>query len=97
MRPSSRPTVHRGGRLNARLIIALVIAVIGIVSYLAKRSVNPVTGQNQYVSLTPAQEIALGLQAAPEMAQQMGGVVPRSDPAAAMVQQVGRHIVQSSD
>jgi predicted Zn-dependent protease len=60
---------------NTRLIIALVIAVIGIVGYLSKRSVNPVTGEKQYVSLSPDQEIALGLQAAPQMAQQMGGVV----------------------
>ena len=82
---------------NTRLIIALVIAVIGIVGYLSKRSINPVTGEKQYVSLSRDQEIALGLQAAPQMAQQMGGVVPKSDPAASMVQEVGRHIVDSSD
>jgi predicted Zn-dependent protease len=90
-----------GGRgpmgCNSRLLIALVIAVIGVVTYLGKRSTNPTTGETQYVSLSPDQEIALGLQAAPQMAQQMGGVVPESDPAAAFVEEVGRHIVSSSD
>ena len=82
---------------NPRLLIALVIAVIGIVGYLSKRSVNPTTGEKQYVALSPDQEIRLGIEAAPQMAQQMGGVIPQSDPAAAMVTEVGNHIVQSSE
>src|SRR5205809_929693 len=82
---------------NLRWIIALAIALIGIVGYLTKKSVNPVTGETQYVSLNPRQEIALGLEAAPQMAQQMGGVVAESDPRAAMVGEVGNHIVQTSD
>jgi predicted Zn-dependent protease len=88
-----------GGRgFNPRLIVALVIAVIGIVGYLGKKSINPVTGEKQYVNLTAPQEIQLGLQAAPEMAAQMGGEVdPDRDPQAAMVREVGRHIVKSSD
>ena len=83
--------------LNMRVIIAIVIAIIGVVGYLAKRTTNPVTGETQYVSLNPRQEIALGLEAAPEMAQQMGGEMPSSVPRAAFVSEVGRHIVQSSD
>src|SRR2546423_3246360 len=83
--------------LNMRVIVAIVIAIIGVVGYLAKRTTNPVTGETQYVSLNPRQEIALGLEAAPQMAQQMGGEMPASDPRAAFVREVGRHIVQSSD
>src|SRR4051812_10697471 len=83
--------------LNLRFIIAIVIAVVGIVGYLSKRSLNPVTGEKQYVSLNPNQEIALGLEAAPQMAREMGGVTPPSDPQAALVAEVGNHIVQSSD
>jgi predicted Zn-dependent protease len=80
-----------------RWIIALVIAVMGIIGYLSKKSVNPTTGETQYVALTEAQEIALGLEAAPQMAQQMGGAVPQSDPRAAMVSEVGTRIVENSD
>ena len=87
-----------GGRgINLRIIIALVIAVGGLISYLMKKSVNPVTGETQHVALNASQEIALGLEAAPQMAQQMGGEIPTSDPRAAMVDEVGRHIVQTSD
>jgi predicted Zn-dependent protease len=83
--------------INMRVIIALVIAVIGVIGYFTKRSVNPVTGETQYVSLSPQQEMALGLQAAPEMAAQMGGAVERSDPSAQEVAKVGQKLVQSSD
>jgi predicted Zn-dependent protease len=44
------------------------------------------------------QEMALGLQAAPQMAAQMGGdVSPREDPRAALVDEVGRRLVLNSD
>jgi predicted Zn-dependent protease len=87
-----------GGRgINLRIIIALVIAAVSVIGYLTKKSVNPVTGETQYVSLTPDQEMALGLQAAPQMAAQMGGDVPASDPESALVKEVGQKIVQSSD
>lgn len=75
-----------------QLIIAVVIAVIGLISYFANRSVNPVTGEKQAVGgITPEQEVALGLQAAPEMAQQFGGLDP--DPERqAFVKQVGQSV-----
>ena len=54
----------RGRGINLRIIIALVIAVGGVISYIAKRSVNPVTGETQHVAMNASQEIALGLEAA---------------------------------
>jgi beta-barrel assembly-enhancing protease len=88
-----------GGRgFNPRWIIALVIAGIGIVSFLSSRQRNPVTGKVQYVAMSVDQEKALGLEAAPQMAQQMGGVVdPRRDPDAALVSEVGQKLVTASD
>ena len=89
-----------GGRRgwNPRIIIALVIAVVGIIGYLGKRSINPVTGEKQYVNLTAPQEIALGLEAAPQMARQMGGVLdPKADSDARTVAEVGHGIVRNSD
>jgi beta-barrel assembly-enhancing protease len=49
----------------------------------------------QYVDLSPDEEIVLGLQAAPEVAQQYGGLYP-DDEAQALVKEVGQRIVQAS-
>jgi predicted Zn-dependent protease len=97
-----RMTYDDGGRprrgINMRWIIAIVIAVIAVVSYLGKKQVNPVTGEKQYVSMSVDQEKAMGLQAAPEMAHKMGGAIdPKTDPRAAMVAEVGGRLVRSSD
>jgi beta-barrel assembly-enhancing protease len=81
----------------SRLLIALVIAAAGIIAYMSRTEVNPVTGEKQHVALSVDQEKVLGLEAAPEMAAKMGGVVPEGDPQAALVQQVGRKIVAQSD
>jgi predicted Zn-dependent protease len=75
-------------------MIALVVAAISVIGYLSQTQVNPVTGEKQRVSLSAEQEIALGLQAAPEMAQQFGGVDRMNEP---LVEQVGQKIVAASD
>ena len=83
--------------LNPRLIGALLIAVVGIAMYLFNTEENPVTGEKQRVAMSAEQEMALGLEAAPQMASQMGGAVdPARDPQARLVEQVGRALVQKS-
>ncbi len=59
-----------------RLIVALVVTIFSLFSYFGSKEYNPVTGEKQYVSLTQRQEIALGLQAVPEMIQKYGGLYP---------------------
>ena len=60
---------------RGRLVIAAIIAIISLIAYYSRSSTNPVTGETQRVGdITPEQEVALGLQAAPEMAQQFGGL-----------------------
>ena len=87
-----------GGRFPMRIVIGLVVAGIGIVSYLAKTQVNPVTGEKQRVAMSVDQEKALGLQAAPKMAEQMGGALdPKTDPDARMVAEVGHKLVRQSE
>jgi predicted Zn-dependent protease len=84
-----------GGGCGGRLIFALLIAGVSLFSYFSSRQDNPVTGETQYIDITPQQEIALGLQAAPEMAAEFGG----EDANAAdqsMVDQIGNAIVQGS-
>ncbi|MBX7043331.1 MAG: M48 family metalloprotease [Ignavibacteria bacterium] len=81
---------------KAKLLIAAVIAVIAIISYYSKTQVNPVTGEKQRVSLTPQQEIVLGLQSAPEMINQMGGEV-RDPKINNYVESVGQKIVSGTE
>jgi predicted Zn-dependent protease len=75
--------------------MALIAAALALIGYYSTRVQNHITGQTQHITLTQDQEIALGLQSAPEMASQFGGLDP--DPAMqAMVQRVGARIVQHS-
>ncbi len=98
MRLSASPygySARRGGGSSIRLILGVVIAIISIISYVTSRSVNPVTGENQYLSLTPDQEIALGLQSVPEIIQEFGGLSPDQN-AQSAVDKVGFNIVNQS-
>lgn len=81
------------GRLQ--LIIGAIIALVAIVSYYGSSSVNPVTGEKQRVSLSPAQEIAMGLQSAPQMAAQFGGLSNNAQ-RRELVKQAGRKLVAQS-
>ncbi|MDB5261267.1 MAG: family peptidase, partial [Adhaeribacter sp.] len=63
-------------RGSFRYIIALLIAGFSFVTYWCKREKNEITGETQHVDMTVDQEIALGLQAAPEMTAQYGGLHP---------------------
>jgi predicted Zn-dependent protease len=75
--------------------MAGVIALVSLISYFGSRQDNPVTGETQYIGITVEQEIALGLQAAPQMAAEFGGLDPDQQ-AQAIVDQIGNRIVQSS-
>ena len=85
-----------GGLSKGRILIALVIAAFSVLSYCGSRSFNPFTGEEQYVAISKEQEIALGLQAAPEMAQQYGGADPDRD-AQFLVDEVGQRIIEAND
>jgi len=98
MRLSASPygySSQQGGGSSMRLILGVIIAIISIISYVASRSYNPVTGQNQYLSLTPDQEIALGQESAPEMIQDYGGLSPNTSEQNE-VNNVGANIVNKS-
>lgn len=81
------------GFSRGRLLLALAIAVISILGYCRGQTENPVTGETQYVDLSPEQEIALGLQAAPEMARQHGGLYP-DEQVQAVADRVGAQLVE---
>jgi beta-barrel assembly-enhancing protease len=79
-----------------QLIIALVVAAFSLFSYFGSSSVNPITGEKQHVAgMTTKDEVAMGLQSAPQMAQQMGGLTQDAR-ARALVAQVGAKVVAQS-
>jgi predicted Zn-dependent protease len=55
--------------LVATMMIALVVLV-----YFKKSQTNPLTGARQYVDLSPDEEVILGIQSAPQLASQFGGL-----------------------
>ena len=87
---------NRGsGGCSGRLIFALLIAGFSLFSYFSSRQNNPITGKTQYIDITPDQEIAMGLQAAPEMEAEFQGEDPNQQDQSA-VDQVGTTVVQNS-
>lgn len=92
-----RMPVRRGGGMGGRLMIALVLAVIAIAGYFlgTRQEYNPVTEENQRISLTVDEEIALGLQSAPQMAQEFGGLYPDEN-LQAQIDAIGQKLVAAS-
>jgi predicted Zn-dependent protease len=87
---------RRGGApgcVGPRLLLGLAFAAFALFSYFGQKTVNPITGEEQYIAITTEQEVALGLQAAPEMVAQHGGV-SRDTEAVRAVEAVGRRIVE---
>jgi beta-barrel assembly-enhancing protease len=89
---------QRGGglRIPPALIIGLVMAGFTLFRYYGNSQFNEVTGQTQRISMSPDQEIAMGLQSAPQMMAEMGGEV-RGTAMDAKVRQIGERLVSSSD
>jgi beta-barrel assembly-enhancing protease len=94
-----RRNVRTGGRgcglSTGRIVIGLVIAAVSLFSYFSNQSENPITGETQHIDITAEQEIAMGLQAAPELAGQFGGL-DANEADRALVSQIGQQIVSSS-
>jgi predicted Zn-dependent protease len=78
--------------LKLRLVIGLVMGTVAVLSYYGKTQQNPLTGEKQQVSLSPLEEVAMGLQSAPEMAAAYGGLYP-GDNEQAQVKKIGNQIV----
>lgn len=85
----------RRGNFKVRLLIGVAIVAFAVMRRCSQQETNPYTGRTQAISLSPDQEIAIGLQSAPSMAQQHGGLHPRND-YQALVDNVGNKLVNSS-
>ncbi|MBW4699913.1 MAG: M48 family metalloprotease [Aphanocapsa lilacina HA4352-LM1] len=78
-----------------RVLIALVLAGGALFTYFSSTQVNPVTGEKQNITITPEQEIALGLQALPQLQRQYGGT-SRDTQGQQRVDRVGERLVRGT-
>ncbi len=85
----------RRGSWKIRILIGLAIVAFAFFKRCNNKEENPYTGRVQNINMTPDQEIAIGLQSAPEMAQQHGGLYP-DERMQSLVDAVGKKLVNNS-
>ena len=92
---SQQPQGGGASAFKMRLILAIVVALFAVISYYGKPGDrNAVTGEVERVAMTEeAEEVQLGVQAAPEMVMQHGGP-SRDRDARALVQSVGWELLK---
>lgn len=78
-----------------RILIGLAIVAFAFFRKCANTEENPYTGKEQAISLTTEEEIAIGLQSAPQMAQEYGGLFA-DDRLQAYVDMVGQKLVDNT-
>ena len=84
------------GSLLMRLVLGGGIALFALISFYCTTTTNPVTEREERVAGIPLeQEVAMGLAAAPEMVQQMGGAVPGDSPKQQLLQEVGSRLMNA--
>ncbi len=87
--------MQKGGT-SIKLIIAAAIVIFSVIKYFSSSEVNEITGEKQYISLTKDDEIAMGINSAPQMAQEFGGL-SRNAQYQELVKRVGAKVVNNSD
>ena len=85
----------RRGSNKVRLLIGAAIVLFAVIKYCSNAETNPYTGKEQHISITQDEEIAIGLQSAPHMAQQHGGLY-RDEKFQDFVDQVGQKLVNNT-
>ena len=85
----------RRGSWKFRILIGLVIVFFALFQKWQNSEKNPYTGRVQNIDMTAEQEIAIGLQSAPEIAQQHGGLYP-DQRFQTIVDAVGNKLVNNS-
>ena len=85
----------RGSKFKIRILLGILIVGYAFVQKCNRQEVNPYTGRKQTITINPEQEIAIGLQSAPQMVEQHGGLHPNAD-LQELVDLVGLKLVNSS-
>lgn len=83
------------GRFKIFLFFGLIMFGYQAFKYFTNTQVNPITGEVHRVQWTSEQEIQLGIQSAPQMAAQHGGLHPDQS-AQDLLDQVGERLVRST-
>ncbi len=86
--------MRRGG-LKIRILIGLAIVAFAFFKKCNNKTLNPYTDRIQNINMTSDQEIAIGLQSAPQMTQQHGGLYP-DQKLQSYIDMVGNKLVNSS-
>lgn len=81
---------------KSRIIIALLIAGFALFKYYSNGTINQITGEKQHISISPEQEIMLGLDGRNYMIQKSGGLYPDKQ-VQDYIDLIGKKIVQNSD
>ena len=85
----------RRGSWKFRILIGLLIVAFALFQKWQNSEKNPYTGRVQNIDMTAEQEIAIGLQSAPEIAAQHGGLYP-DQRFQTIVDAVGNKLVNNS-
>ena len=85
----------RRGSWKIRIFIGIAIVAFALIQRCNNKEKNPYTGRVQNINMTSEQEIAIGLQSAPEIAQQYGGLYP-DERLQSFVDFVGEKLVDNS-
>ncbi|MCW5521142.1 M48 family metalloprotease [Aureitalea sp. L0-47] len=78
-----------------RIFIGLAIVAFAFMRKCSSTETNPYTDREQAIALDPQEEIALGVQSAPQMAAQHGGLYP-DERMQAYVDMIGNKLVDNS-
>lgn len=91
--PAYKPRRRRS--LSSMIVVFVLFGGFYLFKYLSSSQLNELTGETQYVSISPDQEVAIGLQSAPQMIQQYGGLHPDQN-AQELVDRVGEKLVRNT-
>ncbi len=85
----------RRGNWKVRIAIGLLIVAFAFWKKCANTETNPYTGKEQVISMSSDEEIAIGLQSAPQIAQQYGGLY-QDQKMQDYVDMVGKKLIDNS-
>jgi len=85
----------RSKKFKIRLLIGAAIVIFAFVKKWSQQEENPFTGRVQTINMSSEQEIAIGLQSAPQMKEQYGGLHPNNQ-YQTLVDMVGNKLISNS-